>query len=31
MNIGPTHDRNDYPISGKHSRFPILINCDGCN
>lgn len=22
-----TIDRNDYPISGKHSRVPILINC----
>lgn len=31
MNISPTHDRNDYPTSGRHSRFPVLINCDGCN
>lgn len=22
---------NDYPASGKHSRFPVLINCNVCN
>lgn len=31
MSLPPAEDRNDYPISGHHSRFPVRINCDGCN
>lgn len=31
MNIPSNYDRNDYPASGTHSRFPVLVNCDHCN
>lgn len=31
INIPPSHDRGDYPTSGRHARFPVLINCDSCN
>jgi hypothetical protein len=31
VNISPNYDRTDYPTSGRHSRFPVLICCDGCN
>lgn len=31
MNVPSNFDRNDYPSSGRHSRFPVMINCDGCN
>ena len=31
MNVPANFDRSEYPTSGRHARFPILINCDGCN
>jgi hypothetical protein len=31
VNVTSNYDRTDYPTSGRHSRFPVLISCDGCN
>lgn len=31
VNLPSNFDRTCYPTSGKHTRFPTLINCDDCN
>lgn len=30
-NVQQSFDARDYPTSAKHSRLPVLINCDGCS
>lgn len=31
MRVPELVDRQEYPSSGRHSRQPILINCDSCS